>query len=367
MRRILIAAAAGLVAAALLATPAEATSFALPAPTGPHPVGREVLHLVDQSRIDPWVPTGPRELMISVWYPAAAHGGRRLPYATAEESRLMLESVNVTTVPPDTLTRVLPHARTGAPPLRTARRLPLIVLSPGFSDPRFMLTTLAEDLAGRGYVVAAVDHTYEGSGITFPDGRVTGCLLCERDDRDGRAIVANRVRDISFVLDRLLAHPRYGRMIDHDRIGMAGHSMGGATAAATMLADRRVDAGINLDGGFQQSFGSDLARPFLMMSAGPDPQSTHVDWNAAWSHLTGWRRWLTVPRMDHRSYSDVPVLGEWLGIGDWELPGTRAMQITRTYVAAFFDQHLRNRPSCPRFGEVEVVEPASAPQGLRTM
>ncbi|GLZ02231.1 hypothetical protein [Actinoplanes sp. NBRC 103695] len=354
MRHLLVAAAVGLAA--------SVPSFVvLPTPTGPHPVGREVLHLVDRSRTDPWVPTGPRELMISVYYPAVANQGRRAPYATAEESRLMLESVGVTTVPPDSLTRVIPHARTGAPPLRTARRLPLIVLSPGFSDPRFMLTTLAEDLAGRGYVVATVDHTYEGSGVTFPDGRVTGCLLCERPDRDGRAIVANRVRDVSFVLDRLLAHPRYGRMIDHGRIGMAGHSMGGATAAATMLVDRRVDAGVNLDGGFQRSFDTDLARPFLMLSAGPDPQTTHGDWNAAWAHLTGWRGWLTVPPMEHRSYSDVPVLGEWLGIGDWELPGTRSVQVTRTYVAAFFDQHLRGRPSplldrpSPRFPEVCFV------------
>ena len=43
----------------------------LPAPTGPYPVGQEDLYLVDHDRTDPWVPTGPRELMVSVWYPAA--------------------------------------------------------------------------------------------------------------------------------------------------------------------------------------------------------------------------------------------------------------------------------------------------------
>ncbi len=337
----------------------------LPKPTGPHPVGREVLHLVDRSRTDPWVPTGPRELMVSVWYPAAAKRGERALYATAGESKVMLEAVGLTAVPPDALTRVRPHARTGAPPLRTRRRLPLVLVTPGFSDPRFMLTTLAEDLASRGYVVVGVDHTYEGSGIAFPDGRVTGCLLCERDQRDGKAIVANRVRDNSFVLDRLFGHATYGRVIDRDRIGVVGHSMGGAAAAATVLADRRVDAGINLDGGFQRSLDRDLDRPFLMMSADLDLENVHIDWKPAWERLTGWRRWLNVPRMEHRSYSDAPYVGEWLGVTGWELPGARSVEITRAYVAAFFDQHLRdrrsallNRPS-PRFPEVRFVNPTA--------
>lgn len=308
--RKMTAAAVGLAATVLLVAPANAVPvpeqasampetgdrLVLPKPTGPHPVGREVLHLVDQSRTDPWVPTGPRELMVSVWYPAAVKQGTRVPYATAEESRLMLESVGVTNVPSDILTRVRPHARSGAPPLRTNRRLPLVVVSPGFSDPRWILTTLAEDLASRGYVVVGVDHTYEGSGVTFPDGRVTGCLLCERD-RDFTQIALNRVRDNSFVLDRLLGHATYGRMIDHDRIGVVGHSLGGAAAAGTMLADRRVDAGVNMDGSFFQALDRDLARPFLLLSA--DEHGKHTDWNAAWEHLTGWRRWLNMPQMEH--------------------------------------------------------------------
>ncbi|MFI7700210.1 alpha/beta hydrolase family protein [Nonomuraea sp. NPDC049480] len=377
--RSITAAAAGLAAAVLLAAPANAVPapekkalalpeagdvLVLPKPTGSHPVGREVLHLVDQSRMDPWVPTGPRELMVSVWYPAAAERGKRVPYATAEESRLMLESVGVIGVPSDILTRVRPHARAGAPPLRSDRRLPLVVVSPGFSDPRWMLTTLAEDLASRGYVVVGVDHTYEGSGVTFPDGRVTGCLLCEREHRDGKEIVANRARDNSFVLDRLLAHATYGRMIDHDRIGVVGHSMGGAAAAGTMLTDRRVDAGVNLDGGFQQALDRDLDRPFLMLSAHFDP-NVHIDWNAAWDHLTGWRQWLDVPLMEHRSYSDAPFVGEWLGVTGWALPGARSVEITRTYVAAFFDRHLRNRHSpllkwpSPWFPEVRFMGPTA--------
>jgi pimeloyl-ACP methyl ester carboxylesterase len=190
--------------------------------------------------------------------------------------------------------------------------------------------------------------------------------LCTRSP-DWEEVVANRARDISFVLDRLLAPRsawRHGRLIDTGRIAMVGHSIGGASAAATMLTDRRVDAGINMDGTFFPALDRDLARPFLMLSAGEHGKHGE-NWNDTWSHLTGWRRWLNVPGMEHRSPSDVAFLGEALGRPTQPIPGARSVEITREYVAAFADQHLRhrhrpllNRPS-QRFPEVDFVGPTT--------
>lgn len=74
-------AAAGL---ALLSAPAEADPllrFTLPRPTGPFPVGVRRRHLVNHDRPDPWHPSAPRELMISIWYPARDDPRhRRAPY-----------------------------------------------------------------------------------------------------------------------------------------------------------------------------------------------------------------------------------------------------------------------------------------------
>ncbi|MDV6289406.1 hypothetical protein R2F25_21240 [Streptomyces sp. UP1A-1] len=130
-----------------------------------------------------------------------------------------------------------------------------MLLSPGFGMPRATLTSLADDLAARGYVVAAVDHAHESVGTEFPGGRVPPCVACEEVDPgpEQAAVVRGRAADLSFVIDELTDGRRaasLSRMIDSRRIAAAGHSMGGAAAAATMAVDRRVRAGVDLDGNF---------------------------------------------------------------------------------------------------------------------
>jgi hypothetical protein len=159
---------------------AHGSTPSLPAPTGPSPVGTTSLCLNDASRPDPWAAgVNTRELMVSLWYPAAAPDGRRAPYMTPAESELQLISRGITGVPPDALSTVATNAVGDATPAGHRRGLPLVVLSPGFTNARSALTALAEDLASHGYVVAGIDHTYESYATAFPDGRITTCLARE--------------------------------------------------------------------------------------------------------------------------------------------------------------------------------------------
>lgn len=338
-----------------VASDSSATSVAvsaqLPRPTGPHAVGRTTLHLVDADRPDPWVPSaGARQLMVSLYYPArsAGTGGATAPYMTTEEARLLLElRAPDATVPPETISGVRTWAHTDARPAHG--RFPLVVLSPGFTFPRATLTGLAEDLASRGYVVALVDHPYENAGTTLPDGPTLPCAICDEFSSVGGSTVAgSRAQDVSFLLDRLTGrHPawRYARVIDAKRIGMAGHSIGGNAAAATMAADARVRAGVNMDGTFfapVPAAGLD-GRPFLMFGA--KDRTDDKTWHRTWADLDGWKRWLTVAGADHGSFTDVPLLAELVGIPDTApLPYLRSQALTRAYVAAFFDLHLKGVP-----------------------
>jgi predicted dienelactone hydrolase len=342
----------------------------LPEPTGSHPVGTTSLHLNDDARADPWVPSAQtRELMVSLWYPASSPGTQRARYVTPVESELLLEGSGITGVPPDVLSRTRTNASTDAEPVGGRHRLPLVVLSPGFTWPRSSLSSLAEELASRGYVVAGIDHTYENHATTFPDGRVATCAACERTGTPDfeREVVESRARDVSFVLDELTApQPDWAgaELIDPSRIAMAGMSLGGSSVGETMLTDPRVLAGVNLDGTmFKDLPESGMPGPLLLFGAAAVPEGDD-SWTRNWPRLTGWKRMLVVNGAVHPSFTDYDMLTQQIGL-DYgsDLEGTRSVDITRRYVRAFFDLHLRDRrqplldrPSA-RYPEVEFCGP----------
>jgi predicted dienelactone hydrolase len=306
------------------------------------------VHLVDEDRADPWRPERRRELMVSVWYPALPYG-ERTPYTTEAVSAAVIESAHLP-VPPDILTTVETHSYDRAPALPGRRSL--VVLSPGAGLSRESLSSLAEDLASRGYVVAGVDHTYEARAIEFPDGRVAPCLLCERENSAvvGAWVTRGRALDIDFVLDEL-THGRlwrHGPIVDARHIAVVGHSIGGAAAAAAIVDDPRVDAGVNMDGTFQVDFPeTGMDRPFLMLgSASHEPgASDGTDWPDNRARLGATGLWLQIPTASHVSFADQLMFLDQLGIprpGGF-VGGARGVEITNAYVGAFLDRHLRGR------------------------
>ena len=290
----------------------------LPGPTGSFPVGSAALWLTDTSRPDPWAAgVSVRELMVTLWYPAAASDLPRAQYMTPAESELLLAGGGITGVPPDLLSTVRVNSVSGAAAAGRQGSLPLVVLSPGFTNPRSALTGLAEDLASHGYVVAGIDHTYESYATAFPDGRVATGLAREAPRRNrAEKVVAGRAADVSFVLGELTgAHPAWpgAGLIDPSRIAMAGHSIGGAATIAAMLADARILAGIDMDGSTVALIPErGLSRPFLFLGKQenytPGSGGAVTTWERDWRLLTGWKRWLVVAA---RNTPPLPTSGCW--------------------------------------------------------
>ncbi|MGI5285046.1 alpha/beta hydrolase family protein [Nonomuraea polychroma] len=356
--RLLLAAAAGLavLTASACSTPTPPRSAApsatpigpatLPAPTGAHPVGTTALYLKDASRPDPWnLDVDARELKVTLWYPTKQRDGQRAPYMTPKESELAMRRYGIAGVPDDTLSKTRTNAIKDAEP--TGRKLPLVVLSPGFTNPMSTLTSLAEDLASRGYVVAGIDHTYESYATTFPDGRVAECIACDSDTDPGfgTGVVQGRAADVSFVLDQLPSTWDGSDRIDRSRIAMAGQSIGGASAMAAMVKDSRVRAGIDMDGTtYARIPKTGFSRPFMFLgSAQHVPGGRDKSWERDWKLLTGWKRWLVLSGAEHQSFTDGPLMAGAFGIKPayGVLPAARSAELTRTYVAAFLDQHLK--------------------------
>ncbi|MBM7790599.1 alpha/beta hydrolase family protein [Tenggerimyces flavus] len=392
-----IAASLALLGNATTANAARGLRPRLPEPTGPYELGTTEMHLVDTSRTDPWVANRPRELMISVWYPARPSSHEpTAPYAGANVApQLASQLAGFLGLAGDTLdlAGTTTHAHRGA---KALGRHPVLLCSPALGASRTVGTYQAEELASRGYVVVTIDHTYE-TPVEFPGGRVTGveAPLWHETFKDREIPV--RVADTRFVLDALerIANggnpdaenrqlPRGLRgALDLRRMGMYGHSLGGFTAAEAMLVDRRIDVGVNLDGSmkYERDDGSydlsevvqrGLTRPFLLFGGGTHSHLDDPAWAAFWLNQRAWKLDLNLPTGSHGAFADhqivLPPLAKANGIPHevitqalGAIEPARAVTAVGSYLGAYFDQFLRGRPQpmlwreSPRFPEVAFV------------
>lgn len=134
-----------------------------------------------------------RSLQVTVWY-SAGHGGE-----------LILMGEN--------------QVFKGAPALSNASllegRYPLVVMSHGSGGRIQGMSWLAAALAKAGFVVAGPNHPGTTSGDSTP---AETPKLWER------------TQDLSSLIDRLTTDPQWSSVIEKDRIGVVGFSLGGAAA-----------------------------------------------------------------------------------------------------------------------------------------
>jgi dienelactone hydrolase len=126
-----------------------------------------------------------------------------------------------------------------------------------------------------------------------------------------RLMMATRFDDVRFVLDRLAELPV---SVDGRRIGVYGHSAGGATAAV-LLDDTRVRAAINLEG-YLDSLDGELypiaqhgTRKPLLLAGTDGYRDSRFDrtWGALMSHGGPVRR-VELPDANHWVFTDYAAL-----------------------------------------------------------
>jgi predicted dienelactone hydrolase len=276
-----------------------------PQVTGPHQVATVTYTYTDESRIETFTTTGEhRQVNVEFWYPKDGPG----PY-------------------------------------------PLVVFSHGAFGVKTSNTSTFLDLASNGYVVCSIDHPYHALMTTSSDGRrimVDSSFLKEVQDVNAgkydeatsfkieKKWMALRTADINFVLDTILSNGQGAgqdavyRLIDPDKIGLMGHSLGGESAAEVARERDDIDAVVNLDadmGGEYLAYGdgryvlNDTVYPVpilniladdmvRLMADNQDPDLViavqHVDATAPQAfevHLEG---------TNHMSLTDLPLVSPFL-------------------------------------------------------
>lgn len=228
----------------------------LKAPTGPFRVGTVRVIAVDSSRAELSTAgtSDARRLVVQVWYPAQPTGReRRAPYVL-ELDQVAADLAEA--VPEVAFGKVRTSALVDAVPI--TGHFPLVIFSHGMNSARYFYTTLLQDLASHGFVVAAVDHPFWALTTAFDTshGVALAASMASRDQltsdqidgymEDGVGLMAE---DQAFVAERFpTLVPRLHQAVDGMPIGVAGHSMGGMAATLACSRFRVFAACASLDG-----------------------------------------------------------------------------------------------------------------------
>ena len=187
---------------------------------GPFHVGVRGLTLTNPGQLDVVnitatnpSPTYDRPLPVQVWYPAVRHG--KEPELTTYHDTLGSGPGSAASRP------IIPFEFPGralrdAKPDASAGPYPLLIVSHGYPGSNVLLTNITENIASKGYVVVAINHT----DSTHADATTFASTL------------RNRMLDDNFVLQSMADLSKSRRsflkgMVDVDKTAILGYSMGG--------------------------------------------------------------------------------------------------------------------------------------------
>ena len=151
-------------------------------------------------------------MKVEVWYPAVIPEGSK-ELVSYDEVMGTSNDKKRPLVPFTFMGRALRNAA----PMTTDKPFPLVVVSHGYVGSRYLMTYLTENLASKGYVVVAIDHTES----TF------------RDANGFQSTLLNRAKDILFVINQMadlsLSKNKsfLSGLVDVNQTGLVGYSMGG--------------------------------------------------------------------------------------------------------------------------------------------
>lgn len=347
---------------ASLAVGAFVSALQLPATSGPYTLGTVSLELVDRSRTDPLAPTPQtsRDLMVSLIYPSDASNCENASFSRVFSPQIAPYFDNYYSVPNGTAASIISRSHLNAP--LVDNDLPILIFGHGFGGSRSMYTSQLEDLASHGWIIVAVDTTYEAVGVEFPGGRLLSSNVPANATLEyAELVLKTRVEDAKFVLDslkdpntleRIPGLAKTGKKLHADTAAIFGHSFGGATAAQAMAEYSSFTCGVNIDGSILGSVTeTGLEGPFVQVASQIHNRSNDATWAQFWENLNGFKREFNVNGTVHESFEDVIIYRDVFGTkfpmeeGDlWgSITGDRLVQIETGLMNSFFGFCLKGQ------------------------
>jgi predicted dienelactone hydrolase len=336
----------------------------LPKPTGAFDVGTQIFEWTDSQR-DEWFTEehgDKRRIMVQIWYPSEPSNAATLPYLPSPEKWLPALST-IIEVPQflfNHLRKIDTHSVLNAPLQKEIKQVPLIIFSHGIYGFRFQNTAQFEALASRGYIVISLDHPFDATLTVFKDGSIADF----RSGYDGELSeeefwalrtpqLTTRVADIRFMIDTIESKQSAGEdfwsAIDLRRIGIFGHSYGGATGIIALDQDDRIDVAIALDGWIlpirPELVNKGLHKPFLYIGRETWPDQLNNQKLKKLLANSSQQTSMYIPGTAHFDFSDAPLFSPYLQsfgvVGS--IPATELSRMLEDKIVKFFDTHLGHK------------------------
>ena len=244
-------------------------------------------------------------------------------------------------------------ARNGVP--ADCGRLPLVVFSHGFGGCGIQSLFFTEELARYGFIVAAPDHrdalcSVDGSGsLHFPKQEQSFFDPMRWTPQT----YSERRNDIETVIDGMLASPVFGKSIDGNRIGAAGHSLGGyimlgMAGGWAEWKDHRIQAVLLfspyllpfLNGDRLQAVNAPVMYQGAQFDIGITPSLRGK--NGAYQRSNPPKYYVELRRGNHFDWTNLLCGGEETVAGCLQSkPNTRAID---DYAIAFLNRYLKGKP-----------------------
>ena len=379
----------------------------LPKPDGKYSIGVTYLSFTDEKRIELFDNNlkNKREITVKVWYPADEKSSPE-PYLRNAEFAIKYCQV------PEIFRNITTNSSLNLSVSNGSKKYPVLVFSHGWGEHYAQNTILMEELASNGYIIFSIAHHFECKYSEYPDGKTFSIdfnsrrfqkILGEQQNPEAMELykkmfdaTSNDERmkvfyetsdampallkespkywaeDISFFLDQINSINESNGLltgkIDVDRIGVFGMSMGGMATSDLCMYDKRVIAGISMDGGIYGAvLEGKMNVPFMFLSS--RRYNGYGDLFIGKSNRDCYA--LAIKDADHYNFSDnslYPSPGISFLLGS--IDGKRALDITDAIVLSFFDKYVKLDKKtdllkeASKFPEVEIssnIDPDSVP------
>jgi dienelactone hydrolase len=327
-------------------TPTNLLITPIPRPTGAYTVGTVCRLFTDPSSSNRYNIKTNSSFVVQFWYPGMRKAGV-LParYLDAPIAPIWREGYSFFGLGANSILfqNAYSHALAEIPIATNETYYPVVLFSHGYQCVRTINTDVMANLASHGYIAIAVDH-FDAWVSLFPDGRVVRGNAPNLPVSVAQNIYSlqSRRRDLQLILDELsqlnASDSFFRGRLDLQRIGIFGHSLGGAATADLCATEPRIKAGLSLDGGGHTNLlALNIKQPFLIASGPNDPTRPYrAEFRSLFDQLGQDAFWLRLRNSEHFDFVESP----WFAVSP-QPTKVRIATILRQYVLSFFNKYLK--------------------------